>query len=135
MRFGKWIGLSVLWLAIVACAAHFVAPPDALVLYAQTLPMTVHAIWNANPAPPPATQYSITLDGGSPVVMSASSCTSTCSQALTLAGFGTHQIVIVAQTQKITPSPDTSTWDSSPISLTFSLNAAPKPVTGATVTN
>ena len=53
MRFGKWIGLSVLWLAIVACAAHFVAPPDALVLYAQTLPMTVHAIWNVNPAPPP----------------------------------------------------------------------------------
>jgi hypothetical protein len=118
-----------------ACAAMRVVP-SGLILYAQSLPATKHAVWSpsvvdaSHSAP---TQYKVVVDGGTPIILLASSCTTTCSQAITLNSFGAHTVSVAAQNPSL--STDPTLQDSSFVTVTFSLNQAPNPATSATVTN
>ena len=102
--------------------------------YAQ-VPATVHAVWNPNPAADLVTQYQITVDAGTPIVVPLTACTATtCTQQLTIPAFGSHTVVLVAQNLKLSTDP-TSIQSGPPASVTFSLGAVPTVVTGQRITN
>lgn len=81
------------------------------VLYAQTLPATVHVVWtpsavdSSHSAP---VQYSVVTDSGTPVIVQASACTTNlCSTAITVNSFGGHSTVVSAQNFQIDSDPAT----------------------------
>lgn len=122
--------LSVVLIAL-ALLAVFCAPklppilnPVGLVLYAQSLPATVTATWNPNPAAENDVDYLVTVDGGAPVTVLATTCTATqCKAVLSLATYGSHTVTATAQNQKV--SDDPALQSGPPASITFTLNPAP----------
>ena len=109
---------------LTAFAALFLFATSA---QAQT-PATVHASWTPNPATDNVTQYSLTLDAGTPVVILASACSATlcpaAALAVTVPTFGSHTVSLVAQNLKLTTDP-TSIQSGPATTITFTLAAAP----------
>lgn len=105
-----------------------------IVLYAQSVPATVTASWNANPAGDNVTAYLVSLDGGAVITVLPASCTATCSTPLTLPTFGPHTYTVVAQNASLTGGAGVTgtAQNSAAASLSFSLNQ--KPATPSTPT-
>jgi hypothetical protein len=123
---------TVAALALVACAVF--TRPGAVVLYAQTLPATIHAQWDPPAAGDNVTSYTMTLDGGAPVTV-ANTVDQSCScirSPLTVPTFGAHTVAVVANNLLLSTDP-TSTQTSSPTSVSFTLAKAAV-VTGGKVT-
>jgi hypothetical protein len=134
---------SVLW-SVIALAFFFGVvcsklpingvPHIGVVLYAQSVPATVTASWNPNPATENVTSYILTLDTGSSVTVSAASCSATaCSSPLSVAAFGNHTYTVAAVNTNlsggagVTGSPQTG----ASTSLAFTLNPRPSAPAGA----
>ena len=102
---------------------------------AQT-PATVHFLWNPNPATDLVTQYQVSVDGATPIIVLASTCTTTqCGPiALTIPTFGSHTVVIFAQNLKLSTDP-TSLQSGPSSSVPFSLASLPVVVANAKITN
>lgn len=119
------IALIALALFAVFCAPKL--PPivsPGIVLYAQSLPATVTATWNPNPSVENDVDYLVTVDGGAPVTVLATTCTATqCKAVLSLATYGSHTVTATAQNQKV--SDDPALQSGPPASITFTLNPAP----------
>ena len=122
-------------LLMVFCGSHL--PPiggGALVLFAQSVPVTKTATWAVNPATQNVVSYTFTLDGGTPVVIPASACAATCSTPAVLAAFGNHAYTVVATNVDLSGGSGVSgsNQNSPAASLSFSLNQAPTAPTGTT---
>jgi hypothetical protein len=120
----KRIGLAVTVAVLLAACAMFTSP-GRVVLYAQTLPTTVHAVWDAPAATDNIINYTLTLDSGQaltvPNVLDAScSCIRT---ALTVSSFGSHSVSVVANNLLLSGDP-TSTQSSAPVTVAFTLAKA-----------
>lgn len=109
-----------------------------IVLYAQSLPITLHALWNpsivdqSHPAP---IQYSITMDSSAAVILPASSCVNnSCSQAVTINNYGDHILTVCAQVQTISTDPTTLT-NSCAAPLAWKLSPPSNNPTGTTIKN
>ena len=94
------------------------------------VPATVHATWNLNPATDNVIQYTVVLDTAAPVVLLATACTTTCSQALTVPTFGVHTVTLTAQNNGLS-----GLQSSLPTTVSFTLAAAPTVVAGLKITN
>lgn len=119
----KTIAATLAALALAACALF--TRPGAVVVYAQTLPATVHAQWDPPAATDNVTNYTMTLDGGSPVTVpnvvdQSCSCIRT---PLTVPAFGSHTVAVVANNLLISTDPG-STQSSSPTTVAFTLAKA-----------
>ena len=89
------------------------------------VPATVHATWTPNPATDNVTQYSATVDTGTPIIVPLTACTALlCTQQLTIPTFGVHTISLVAQNLKLSTDP-TSIQSGPASTVTFTLAAAP----------
>ena len=107
----------------------------ALVLYAQTVPAVKHAAWTPNAAGDNVISYSVTLDAGTAQTVLPASCTATlCTATITIPTFGAHAVTVVATNLALSTDP-ASLQNSPPATVAFTLNAAPKTASGATVTN
>jgi hypothetical protein len=132
----KSLNKFVLVLAVFSVGATVKSCKDIDVVYAQSLPATVHVTWtpsvvdSTHSAP---IQYSVVTDGGTAVVLQASSCTSTlCTVAISVNSFGQHSTVVSAQNYKIDSDP--STIQSSPAApRVWVLNQGPNPATGTAI--
>jgi hypothetical protein len=103
------------------------------VVYAQTLPVTVHPQWSPNPVGENVVQYVVTLDGANPVTVLASACSPTlCTAAVVVNAFGAHVSNLVAQNLEIDSDP-TTLQSSPPAILNWRLNQAPTKSNGLTV--
>jgi hypothetical protein len=111
--------------ALTACAIFTRPGGGGVVLYAQTLPAGLHAIWDRNPAADNVTDYQFTLDGGSPITVPLSVCTATtCTFAFTVPAFGNHAATVAARNLKL--SSDPTSFQTGPASQgTFTLNQNP----------
>jgi len=110
-------------LTLAACA--LLTRPGSVVLYAQTLPATVHAQWDPPAAADNVTGYTMTLDGGAPVnVPNTIDPSCTCVRTpLTVPAFGAHTVSVVANNLLISTDP-TSTQSSTPTAIAFTLARA-----------
>lgn len=136
----RYIRLALLLVAagvLAFCASQFppVLNPGGLVLYAQSVPVTKTASWTVNPAAQNVTSYTFTLDGGTPVVVPTSACTTTCSTPVVLTTFGNHtQTVVATNTDLSGGSGVTGSSQNSPVTtLAFTLNQAPTAPSGSTI--
>ena len=137
----------VMVLALVlaaACASMLPTKSVGTVLYAQTVPATLHATWtpsvvDATHSAP--TQYVLTLDNGTSQTVAASTCTpAQCSATIAVPSFGNHAVSVVATSPMLTcavaGSCTDSTLQTSPAAtITFTLNQAPAAVSGVAVAN
>jgi hypothetical protein len=102
---------------------------------AQSVPVVLKGTWVPNPVGDNATQYTLTLDGGTPQIILAATCTATaCSGSFPVPTFGNHTVVLIAQNVLLAGATTGATLQSSPPStLTFTLNPAPGAVTGGKI--
>jgi len=126
--------LFLLPLVLVACAVAL-KRPIVPVLYAQTLPATVHAHFTPRPATENVTQYSVVLDGGAPVIAQASTaCSATdCSVALSVPTFGSHSVTAASQNFLVSTDPTTVQSSTPTAAVAFVLAASPSAPSGTTV--
>lgn len=120
--------------AVLIVASAFAWPKHkGVVIYAQSVPVTVQYQWSPNPASENVVSYSVTLDGGAAVIVPAASCSATvCSTPVSVGSFGSHISTVLATNQQI--STDGTSTQSSPVtSLTWSLSASPSKPTNPTV--
>jgi hypothetical protein len=119
--------------AALSMAAKGCTDPVTTILYAQTLPVTVHADWTPNQGT--VVQYSVTTDGGTPVIVKATDCTPTdCLAPITVTSYGSHTTSVVAQNFTIDSDP-TTIQSSDPATVTWSLNPSPSAVTKVKIKN
>lgn len=102
------------------------------VVYAQSLPTTVHAVWtpslvdSTHPAP---LQYQIVNDNDPPIIVLLSNCTPTqCTAAVPINSYGNHNTVISAQYLAISTDPNSLTSVPAP-AVQWVLNNGSNPVT------
>lgn len=121
----KQIGLASVAAALVLAACAIFTGPGRVVLYAQSLPATVHAQWDPPAAAENVTGYTMTLDGGAPIAVANTidpSCT--CIRTpLTVPAFGAHTLTVVANNLLISGDP-TSTQSGAPAAVGFTLAKA-----------
>lgn len=119
----KTIAATLAALALAACA--LMTRPGAVVVYAQSLPATIHAQWDPPAAADNVTNYTMTLDGGAPVtVPNVVDPSCTCIRTpLTVPAFGAHTVNVVANNLLISTDP-TSTQTSTPTAVAFTLARA-----------
>lgn len=120
----KRIGLSLLAaLALAACAIF--NGPARVTLYAQSLPATVHAVWDPPAAAENVTGYTLTVDGGAPVnVANVTDPACSCIKApITVGAFGAHSVSVVANNLLISGDPS-SVQTSAPAVAAFTLAKA-----------
>lgn len=119
-------------LILIAISAAGCQP--SLVLEAQSLPTTLHAVWTPNPASDGVTRYSLTVDTGTAQNVPLTACdASRCTAPFSLASAGDHVVSIRAYNLKLTSDP--SSEQASPASaVSFTVRLVPAAVTGATVT-
>lgn len=137
----KRIVFTVVMLVILACAATMKPPvpipvPTGIVLYAQSLPATVHVKFDTPPASQGITGVIITLDGTVLPVVPLPAPTASCSCTLVplvLNTAGSHT-VIAAPTNQLVSTDPTSSQTGPGVTVQFSLNAAPTAFTHPTVT-
>ncbi len=117
------IGALAAALALAACAMF--TGPGRVVLYAQSLPATVHAQWDPPAAAENVTGYTMTLDGGTPIPVGITiDPTCSCIRApLTVPAFGSHTLTVVANNLLISGDPG-STQSGSPAAVGFVLAKA-----------
>lgn len=105
----------------------------ASAIWCQTLSITLHAQWSPNPAADNVIQYKVVVDGGTPVIVPASTCGPTlCSVAFTVTSFAGHNVTLNAQNLLISTSP-ASLQDSPTVALPFTLNVKAGSVAGGVV--
>lgn len=104
MSFMKfWIGRSR---TVLIVALGFALCIGAPVRAQSSIPVRVQ--WDPNPVSDGITQYSLTVDGGAPLIVLPSVCTaSLCEQALTVAP-GSHTFIVSATNQ----------WGTTPTTVT-----------------
>lgn len=95
-------------------------------IYAQTLPRTVTVSWDANPPTENVTSYDVTLDGGTPIPVTASSAPSS---PVVVNAYGHHVINVVAKNVTIVCDDPTQCntvqiTSSAPATLGFTMSAA-----------
>lgn len=121
----KKISLAALAAALALAACAMFTGPGRVVLYAQSLPATVHAQWDP-PAPGEnVTGYQMTLDNGTPIAV-ANTVDPSCScirSPLTVPAFGAHTLTVVATNLLISGDP-ASTQIGSPAVVGFTLAKA-----------
>lgn len=96
------------------------------VLYAQSLPTTLTAQWDANPAADNIIAYTLVVDGGTavrvpPAVNTSCNCVQ---QTFPVTNYGPHTVTVRAINLLIASEP-TSEQVSPPLDVPFTLNAAP----------
>jgi hypothetical protein len=80
--------------------------PHGRVLYAQSLPTTVHYTWSPNPASDAVVQYKVGLDAVPSQVVPLTSCTATlCTATITVATEGAHTARLLAENQRLSTDP------------------------------
>ena len=78
-------------------------------LEAQSFPLTVHAEWNPNPATEEVSSYQVSFNGGAPLIVVATSCTSICkSTDFTVQVAGPASVTVVAVNQWGSSAPATA---------------------------
>lgn len=118
------ISLVFAVLALIACVIRPVIVPGTVVLFAQSVPTTVTASWNANPAADNVTQYQVALDGGAALVVLPAACVAgVCKATVPVNSFGAHAVALTAGNLKIDSDPTTLQL-STPAALSFRLNPA-----------
>lgn len=114
---------SLFFIGLASCAT--LAP--GIVLFAQQLPVTDHAVWDVEPAIYSVTNYIVTVDG-TPQNFAPTSCgPTTCSAPIVLSTFGPHQVTVAAQNLALSTDP-TSTQTGPAASVSFS-QSQPAPLT------
>lgn len=117
--------------ALVVGGSLFGFRRHGVILYAQSLPYNSTFTWSPNPVGDNVSLYTVTLDSGTPVVVLASTCTTTlCSSSVPINAFGSHTISVFATNQTLSGGTGvTGTPQNGPsASLMFSLNQAPNKV-------
>mgnify|MGYP003394913302 CR=1 FL=1 len=129
---GKRIKVKKFVWLVVACLLS--GSCRGVTLYAQTLPTTLGANWNPNPASEAVIKYTLTVDGGTPIIILPSSCTPTvCTTRFPLTTWGSHTVSLVAVNLRL--SSDPSTEQTSPASsMSFVLAQAPNTTSPITLT-
>lgn len=130
-RYLYFLGAAAIFI-IGACIHSIPTPTFGAVLFAQSLPATKTASWNVNASSDNVTAYTFTLDGGTPVVIPASSCTATCSTPMLLSTFGAHSYTVFASNASLSGGTGvTGTPQNGPSSaLAFNLNQQPGSIGG-----
>ena len=96
------VGLPLL----VAALAFWPARRHGIVIYAQTLPVTLHAQWTPNPTSENVTAYQLTLDTATPQTIAPTVCTATlCDTPLVVTTFGAHTVSLTAQNLEVSTDP------------------------------
>jgi hypothetical protein len=113
--------LPLLGVAAVGCSPS----PTGVVLYAQSLPATLHSSISPNPASDNVVKYQLIVDGGTPIdvgtTLDTTSCTPGCIRtAFTVNSFGVHTVTWRAA-NLMPPDVPTSFDFSPPASLSFTL--------------
>lgn len=106
---------------------------NLLLALLQTLSITLHAMWTPNPPLENVVQYVMTIDGGSNIIIPASSCTpSLCSQTFSVPTFGHHVITLRAQNLLISTLQN-SLQDGPVTTFAYTLGATPTVVGAITI--
>lgn len=120
----RMVGLGLV-VGLAACGTA------GLVLYAQSVPLTVHVAWDPEPAVLAVTGYTVTLDGGSPLSVPANACgPQVCSTPLVIGTTGPHSINVTATNLDAFGTPQTG----APAVLPFTVQPKPGAVTNVKVT-
>lgn len=120
--------LSLLTIVLVACAVHVTPIINGTVLYAQSLPASLHAQWDIPPANNNIISYKVSLDGGTATVIPVANVTldNTCNCVkvpITVPSLGNHTLSVISTYQFISTDPN-SVQDSAPATVSFTLAAA-----------
>ena len=102
---------KAVWSALALSLATLVAGCVATI-QAQSLPVTLHAEWSPNVATDQVTSYTVTLDGGTPQTVQASSCSTTvCRSAdFSINDQNPHTVAVVAVNAFASSAPATTTF-------------------------
>ena len=103
--------------------------PSTYVLYAQTLPLTIHASWNPNPPAENVVKYVLTLDGTPIDEPTATDATCMCVKVpLTIASFGSHSVTVKACNLLVSTDPASFNCGAASMAVNFVVNASPATV-------
>ena len=110
---------------ILVMLMSVVWPRHRTIIFAQTLPASLHAQWTPNPVTENVTAYVLTLDAEMPVTILPVVCTAVlCETTVSVSTFGSHTVTLIAQNQQV--SGDPASGQSSPAAtVTFTLSQAP----------
>lgn len=97
--------LGVLVALLIACAMT----TSGIVVRAQTLPVTKALVWTPRPASEAITAYTVTLDGGTPIMVDPMTCAATCTQPVTFTTAAQHTLSLTATNVWGTGPPSTLT--------------------------
>lgn len=106
-----YLGLiAAVIVALTIWACSFPIPPNPLevVVYAQSLPATVHATWTPSVADAthgPASAYVVTTDGTAQTVLSTACTPTLCTATITVNSWGKHTTTIAGQNQLLDTDP------------------------------
>lgn len=99
--------------AMMTMAGYQHFKPHRLVLYAQSLPTTVHYTWTPNPVSDAVAQYKVGLDAAPSQVVLPSACSATlCTATITVTTEGAHTARLLAENVRVSTDPTTGFNDS-----------------------
>lgn len=132
----RYLILALLFVVGCATLPRIVNKPMEVIIYAQSLPTVVHAVWTPNAATDNVTNYLVTLDANAPLSTSPVTCTAVqCSQAITINDTVQHGVVIAAQNLLLSTDPTSLQTGSPTAVVTFRVNVAPGQVKGGGITH
>lgn len=117
-------------LFLVSCG-HVALP----IIYAQTLPLTLHVEWTPNVVSDAVLDYQIRVDTDAPVDVPLTACTTTlCRTTFTVTTSGVHTVAVTARNLRLSTDP-TSIQASDPSTVSVTVSLAPGRVTGTRITS
>src|SRR4051812_12789814 len=116
--------------ALILVLGSVSCDPSGTVLYAQSLPTTLHLAWGLNPPEQFVTNYIVVLDDGAPQNVSPATCSQTgCEVPLVVTAYGRHTVSVSAQNLEVSASDGFAVVQTSaPVTLTFTVSAPPTTV-------
>lgn len=129
------VGVVAIAIVLAACAIITSPRGGGVVLEAQAVPFVAKAQWDPPSAADGVISYSVTLDGGTPIVVApvvdpSCSCVQT---PISIPTFGAHTVTVTSTNLLLSTDPASGQQSSGPASITFSLNRSPSAVTGGKI--
>lgn len=123
----------------IALLPLLVSCGPGMVVYAQSLPATLHATVQPRPAGENVVKYQLIVDGGTPIDVTTTLDTVNCSPgcirtAFTVATFGAHSTVWRAANLQLSTDPTSFRFSPNSVTVAFTLNQDPSAPVGGTVT-
>ena len=118
--------LTLLGICLLLSLPMLSCNSGGVVLYAQSLPASLHGQWNPNPPAENVVDYQLRLDGGAPVTIPLSVCTATlCRTAFTVPTWGAHTVTYSARNLKLASDPTSFQEGPQTMPVAFTINQAP----------